>query len=134
MKGTDWQNFDMYALVALALDLEGPQDLKKVLLMYTFLVRALYLPDECFEVLSSRCNLQNIVLSFLKTYSKVFSEKTFTFNLHQFLHLMSYRERNGPVFLYSTAPFEGMYAKARAGYKGNTPNVPLQLIQSFHLY
>ena len=38
------------------------------------------------------------------------------------------------MWQYSSGRFEPMYGKTRQGYRGNTPNTPKQLLESFHSY
>lgn len=38
------------------------------------------------------------------------------------------------MWQYYSGRFEPMYGKTRQGYRGNTPNTPKQLLESFHSY
>ena len=132
LKAADWQCLDTFVFTSLGRSLVGPEDLKLVLLAYSFLVRVLYSSEESFQEVLLRCNLENTTQTFLKAYSRLFGEETFTFNLHSFLHFVAYRKKHGPVWQYSTAMYEALYAKTRRCYRGNTPNSPKQLLTSFH--
>ena len=134
MKAAEWQLMDMFCLTQFSLSIDGPEDLKKVFLSYSFLVRVLYIEDEVLAQISPMSILEKTVDIFLKAYARLFGETTFTFNLHGFLHFVQYRIRNGPVWTYSTGPFESMYSKAKQCYKGNTRNVPKQILQNFHAF
>ena len=132
MKAKDWQIVDTFCFIPFALDIDGPEDLKIILLSYSFIVRILYMSDEILQK-SPGCNYENIKLIFLRAYARLFNDDSSTFNIHQFYHFLSYRLKMGPVWKYSTAKYESLYARTRTGYRGNTPNVPVQLLESAHL-
>ena len=135
MKGSDWQTMDMYCFVAFALEMDGPESVKYILLVYTFLVRVMYLPDSVvIGELVTRMQLSSLKDSFLRRYEQVFGETTMTFNLHSFFHCIEYRLKHGPVWQYSTAMYESLYAKTRRCYTGHAPNVPKQLLSTYHAY
>ena len=69
MKGADWQTFDTFCLVSLAMTLAGPKDLKVLLLLYTFLIRILYICDVELEVINTRADLKKINLDLIKPKS-----------------------------------------------------------------
>ena len=134
MKGSEWQTVDCHCLPAFADVLEGNSDLRHILFSYTFLVRALHFDDPVYNHLAASVDLKTVNVNFLKRYARVFGEITFSFNLHQMLHLVDVRNQKGPLWKYSTGKFEGMYGRARRCYKANTPNCAKQLLENFHSY
>ena len=134
MKASQWQSLDTFAFVPLVDSLQGPQDLQQVLLLYAFFVRLLYADNETFATVELRIPLQKTMNTFYKAYGKLFGDGALTFNPHSFLHCVDYRRRFGPVHEYSAARFEAMYSKAKQCYKAQNPNVPKQLLQTFHAY
>ena len=133
MKASEWQTLDLFCYPAFAQALPYPRMVRKVLLMYTFILRAVYSDDDVFFHIDSTINLQKMVTIFLREYAALFSVGAITFNPHSFSHLVDVRKRHGPVHLYSTNKFEGMYAKTRYSYYPNTPNVPKQILQVIDL-
>lgn len=131
-KASQWQTMDSFAFVYWAKELVGPQDLRQLMLLYAFIVRVLYITDEDFQEVESRINLRRTMETFYKLYAEVFTEQCITFNMHSLFHAVDYRRKHGPVWQYSAAAFEGMYAKAKKCHRPNTPNIPKQLMNTFH--
>jgi len=131
MKASQWQVIDTFCLVSMALQLCGQKRLQTVLLHYAFLIRLCYSCEEVFDSVSQMLDCQKTVECFYKLYAKVFGAGCFTFNLHSFYHLIDCRRKHGPLWTYSTAKYEAMYAKTRNCYKGNTFNTPMQLLETY---
>jgi hypothetical protein len=132
MKASQWQTLDTFCFCHIAVLLSGNRNLQHVLFLYTFLVRLCYGTDEDYEKVRSKLNLSETMNTFYRLYSKVFGAGCFTFNLHSFLHLLSSRERNGPLWTHSTAKYESLYAATRRCYDGRTYNTPKQLLENFY--
>ena len=131
-KARHWQVVDSFCFTSFALQIRYPQRLRKILLLYNFVVRALYSSDEIFNSLDADQIMQRSVQGFLEEYSGLFTPGALTFNLHGFSHLLDVRRRHGPVHKYSTNKYESMYAETRYSYYPNTPSIPKQILQVSH--
>jgi len=138
VKASEWQCMDTLAYVAFALSFEPEnkreEHLQSAMIKYCFIVRALYHSDEVLSKVRKKVNLEALVQEFLQDYSKAFDAFTFTFNLHNFIHLLECRLEYGPLSEISTGRYESMYAKLRRCYKPNTPNVPKQALLNFNAH
>ena len=134
MKCSEWQTLDHFCFVPMSISLIGPEDLKMVLLTYSFLTRVLYLDEPQFLIVNQLVNIEKISKTFQKAYARLFTTGALTFNPHLFSHALQYRRTHGPMWQYSTARYESLYAKTRTCYTANAPNVPKQLLQTFYGY
>ena len=134
MKGSQWQVIDTFCLVSFALDLEGPEDVKILLLLFAFIIRVLYIEDEQFAEVETRLNLDRTFSHFYKLHGRVFGKHSLTFNMHSLYHALEYRRKKGPMWKYCTSRFESMYAKTKKCYWANAANVPKQLLTAYHAY
>jgi len=71
-------------------------------------------------------------MSFYVNYARVCGSRDLTFNMHSMLHVMDVRDKKGPLWKLSTAPFESMYARLRRGFSPSTKNAPKQMIGRFY--
>ncbi len=129
MKASELQTLDMLAFAAMALQLEGPEMLRKAMFTYCFLVRALYIDNVTFTRLEQYIDMDKLLLTFLKSYQAVFGKEAFSHNIHHFSHVLETRRKHGPMYWYNTAPFESMYGQFQ--YESNTNNVPKQILQNY---
>ena len=135
MKGSEWQAMDLFAFVPMALTLpqdEGHIALQRILLAYSFIVRALYIGDSAFAKVKSQVNLKRLVTELSSRYARVFGKNCLSFNFHSLYHAFEYRDKKGPLWQHSTARYESMYTKVRQYYQGNTLNGPKQVLGRIH--
>jgi len=132
-KASVWQVLDSFIFVEVAEHImHRPASVRKMILMYSFLIRAFYSSDWCWHHIKEAVDLQLLVSQFCSLYEKIFSKFACTYHLHIILHGITSRERHGPVWQHSAAKFEGLYSKLQRDYKKGTFNMAKQTLCGFY--
>ncbi len=130
MKGAHWQALDTFVFPSWIEGLEGPEMLRRVVLAYSFLIRACYSDDDTLRLVEESVKLDKVLQRFLVEWEQAFNSLVTTYNLHKMNHLLESRRKHGPLWEYSTARQESMYAKLK--YESKCNNVPKQILHNFY--
>ncbi len=135
-KGTEWRFLALFAFPWIATsELSEGLDprIKQILLLFSFLVRALNLENDDFENLRETTNLKELFDRLQITYEEVFGRGESTFNEHSwFRHALETRIRHGPLHLYSAWRLESTLARFKRSVCWGTRNESKQLLNAFY--
>ncbi len=135
-KSSEWRYLTMFAfpwLAASDLSREIDVRLRRVLLLYSFLLRALNVADEDFYRLRDQVNIEDLFRQLQTTYEDVLGPYECTFNEHTvFRHALETRETHGRLLEYSTWKLEATFARLKRCFVPGTRNEAKQMFNSFY--
>lgn len=136
-KATEWRNFCLYFFLYVGWNIMSGEDgmRRKVLILFTFVCRALYINDMDYNFLKTvdMIDIRDVMKRLSKLYQQSFGMGEVTFNEHlYFEHMIDQRERNGPLHKFSVFRYEDLYGAMRRAFVKGTPHEAKQLIESMY--
>ena len=151
LKASEWRTISVAGFVHLATVFRDPRQARKryfwllqvttaqstsfvrhfklmLKILQGFLIRSFVLPDEEYQVLRARVDvdLDQLVKSWEQTYQELYGVEEMTYNVHVFTHACLIRQK-GPLPLLSAFPFEDHYSSFKKWYQDGTLNQPKQV-------
>ncbi len=114
---------------------------RHTLLIYIFLCRLYHYGDWVLDQVESHLeangkSLKELHRLFYNGYQRGFCGKPaekVRINTHTFSHLEEIRKKRGPLWRFSTEPFESLYAVMRRCYRPGTVNTSKQAMENFYM-
>ncbi len=108
---------------------------KQVILLFTYVYRALYLDNDKFANLRESVDLQGLLSRMANLYTLAFGAAEHTFNEHQFFsHLLQTRIEMGPLYNYAMWKYEDTFAKMKRSFHAGTRHEGKQIVQRMYAY
>ena len=133
MKGEEFRNLSLFffPLILNSIPKQHGWNERKIWLFFSFQFRALVLPNDEFENVSSN-EISNANEKFLILFEGVFGVSNASYNVHMICHLQQIRKR-GPLTETSTFPHESYYGEMRNSYVTGTSSTGKQLLTNAYL-
>jgi hypothetical protein len=131
-KASTWQLLDTFVFFELADKVVRAPQVKKLLLIYAFIVRTVYSSDWVYEQVKQQVTLKSLLRTFYELFEKIFSKFMCTYHLHIMDHVIEERDRHGPMWAYSAGKYEHLYGKLRRCLVKGTFNISKQVMTNHY--
>ena len=95
---------------------DGSRSKQRLLLLLTFIYRAVMLPGDLFQEVEETVDLDELLAIFLEQWEEELTILNCTFNYHAFSHVLQVRRALGPLFAVSTERYECLYGSCKRNY------------------
>lgn len=108
------------------------KECRELWILTTFIVRALCLPDETYNEITTETSMELLMKRWYVIYEKTLGPKACVYNVHIFHHLLRVRQL-GPLTLTSAYPYEDHYSSFKKSYCLGTASTGLQAMRNLNL-
>ena len=132
-KSAEWRHLATAAfpIVSGALEDHKHGQYTKIWGTFVFLTRAMELPDDQFNELVQRFDIDKAMTDFYERYTRVFGLKNCAPNVHMYYHILHARKKLS-LNRMTTEPYESFYAILKKSYHPGTKSMGKQMLMQVY--